>query len=562
MMKKLFICLSVIGLLLVSCSNDYDDSALWDQMTKLEERIAKLEELCNKTNTNLLSLQTIVTSLQNNDYITDVSPLLENGKIVGYTIKFAKNNPIVIYNGKDGITPIISVKKDIDGIYYWTQDGEFIIVDGQKIKAQGQDGSNAVTPKLEIRDEYWYVSYDNGINWTQLGKATGENGIDGKDGIQIMQDGKYVYFILADGSIIKIAKSEKDDNPEPMPDPIPDPAEIIQFEDNVVKTICIDNWDTNGDGELSYEEAADITDLGAAFTGINSIYTFDELQYFTGINEITNDAFLRCKNLTYITIPTGVIRIGNFAFQECNALTRVTIASTGVTEIGTNAFYLCYNLADFNIPKSTVRIGPNAFRECYKLASITIPEGISKIESGTFCNCRVITNIIIPESVTSIEDNAFSSCQNLSSVIIPESVSSIGISFNWCPNMEHFYGKYASNDNRCLIKYGELLAFAPYALEHYSIPEDVKHIGGYIFHDTQLTSISIPKNAISIGDHAFSSSSKLKAIYCSPTTPPSFGNENQLPASIVIYVPQSCIEAYKTAPKWSSFASKIVGYDF
>lgn len=158
-MKKLFFCLSVIGVLLVSCSNDYDDSALWEQMTELEKRIAKLEELCNKTNTNLLSLQAIVTSLQDNDYITDVSPLIENGKIVGYTIKFAKSNPIVVYNGKDGFTPVISVKKDTDGIYYWTQNGEFIIVDGQKIKAQGQDGANAVTPKLEIRNEYWYVSY-------------------------------------------------------------------------------------------------------------------------------------------------------------------------------------------------------------------------------------------------------------------------------------------------------------------------------------------------------------------------------------------------------------------
>ena len=324
MMKKLFICLSVIGLLLVSCSNDYDDSALWDQMTKLEERIAKLEELCNKTNTNLLSLQTIVTSLQNNDYITDVSPLLENGKIVGYTIKFVKNNPIVIYNGKDGITPIISVKKDIDGIYYWTQDGEFIIVDGQKIKAQGQDGSNAVTPKLEIRDEYWYVSYDNGINWTQLGKATGENGIDGKDGIQIMQDGKYVYFILADGSIIKIAKSEKDDNPEPMPDPIPDPAEIIQFEDNVVKTICIDNWDTNGDGELSYEEAADITDLGAAFTGINSIYTFDELHIFTRSSSVTSlsDVLVMTTSIpsdsSFDLISRAISRFISFSFLPDN----------------------------------------------------------------------------------------------------------------------------------------------------------------------------------------------------------------------------------------------------
>ena len=38
------------------------------------------------------------------------------------------------------------MKKDGDGIYYWTLDGEFIIVDGQKIKAQGQ---MAVTVRME-----------------------------------------------------------------------------------------------------------------------------------------------------------------------------------------------------------------------------------------------------------------------------------------------------------------------------------------------------------------------------------------------------------------------------
>ena len=91
-----------------------------------------LQRLCNETNTNLSALQTIVTALQNNDYITSVDPLTENGKVVGYTIKFAKSNPIVIYNGKDGAdgvdgnTPVIGVKKDTDGIYYWTLGGEFI----------------------------------------------------------------------------------------------------------------------------------------------------------------------------------------------------------------------------------------------------------------------------------------------------------------------------------------------------------------------------------------------------------------------------------------------------
>ena len=174
-----------------------------------------LQRLCNETNTNLSALQTIVTALQNNDYITSVDPLTENGKVVGYTIKFAKSNPIVIYNGKDctdgvdGNTPVIGVKKDGDGIYYWTLDGEFIIVAEQKIKAQGTDGSDGaegVTPKLEIREGYWWISYDNGTNWTQLGKATGEDGKDA-DSIKITQDENNVYFELADGTVITISKT-------------------------------------------------------------------------------------------------------------------------------------------------------------------------------------------------------------------------------------------------------------------------------------------------------------------------------------------------------------------
>ena len=232
-----------------------------------------LQRLCNETNTNLSALQTIVTALQNNDYITSVDPLTENGKVVGYTIKFAKSNPIVIYNGKDGAdgnTPVIGVKKDTDGIYYWTLDGEFIVVDGQKIKAQGTDGNNGadgsdgVTPKLEIREGYWWISYDNGTNWTQLGKATGEDGKDA-DSIKITQDENNVYFELADGTVITISKTGQSADPN-----------VIQFEDALVKAICITNWDTDGDGELSYEEAAAVTTIGTEFNG-KGIFAFDEV---------------------------------------------------------------------------------------------------------------------------------------------------------------------------------------------------------------------------------------------------------------------------------------------
>lgn len=185
-MKNFLTFAALIAVTLSSCK--YDDDDLWNSVHGLENRVAKLEELCNQTNANLSALQALVTALQNNDWITSVDPLTENGKVVGYTIKFAKSNPVVIYNGKDGTdgvdgaTPAIGVKNDADGIYYWTMNGEFIIIDGRKIKAEGTDGSDGtngkdgVTPKLEIREGYWYISYDNGMNWTQLGKATGADG--------------------------------------------------------------------------------------------------------------------------------------------------------------------------------------------------------------------------------------------------------------------------------------------------------------------------------------------------------------------------------------------------
>lgn len=191
------------------------------------------------------------------------------GKL-GYTIIFTKSQPITIYHGedgkdgqngtdgkdgvdgKDGSTPIIGVKQDTDNIYYWTLNGEWLLdANGNKIKAQGtdgkdgqdgadgengkdgQDGTNGedgadgkdgITPQLKIENDYWYISYDNGASWTQLGKATGKdgkdgtngadgnngvNGEDGKDGDSFFQsvdtsNSEYVVFTLANGTQIKL----------------------------------------------------------------------------------------------------------------------------------------------------------------------------------------------------------------------------------------------------------------------------------------------------------------------------------------------------------------------
>ena len=376
-----------------------------------------LQRLCNETNTNLSALQTIVTALQNNDYITSVDPLTENGKVVGYTIKFAKSNPIVIYNGKDGAdgnTPVISVKKDTDGIYYWTLDGEFIVVDGQKIKAQGTDGNNGadgsdgVTPKLEIREGYWWISYDNGTNWSQLGKATGEDGKDA-DSIKITQDENNVYFELADGTVITISKTGQS-------------TEFIQFKDLEVKKLCCLNWDTDHDNELSYQEAATIVSIGTVFKGNTTIVSFNEFQYFNGITDISN-AFQGCTNLWEITLPDNLSTIGDAAFANCKSLNSI-ILPENIVSIGDSSFISCTSLnsvifeegAHINTiggggiyPYYGESYGGGAFSKCISLQSIDIPQSITKLEAFAFSESglkSIYIRALTPPSLTAVKQVA------------------------------------------------------------------------------------------------------------------------------------------------------------
>ena len=492
-----------------------------------------LQRLCNETNTNLSALQTIVTALQNNDYITSVDPLTENGKVVGYTIKFAKSNPIVIYNGKDGAdgnTPVISVKKDTDGIYYWTLDGEFIVVDGQKIKAQGTDGNNGadgsdgVTPKLEIREGYWWISYDNGTNWSQLGKATGEDGKDA-DSIKITQDENNVYFELADGTVITISKTGQSADPN-----------IIQFEDALVKAICITNWDKNEDGALSYEEAAAVTTIGTEFSE-KGIYAFNELQYFTGLTSIPNDAFLNCNELLSIKLPDNIISINVAAFRGCASLKKIHIPAN-VESIKLQAFYGCISLISIDIPASVKTIQAGAFSNCRKLASVTFEKGSqlktigeiipSNITKGAFTNCTSLTFIEIPASVETIEAAAFKGCSSLTTITFEKDsqLKIIGGGRDASASPVTYYGAFCSLKNLTTLDMSEC---------------------------TQVEEI---------GEGAFSNNSELQIFRIGTSIPPTCDNNTfyHINSNSVLKVPSGCINAYKAASGWKNFAS-ITGLD-
>ena len=137
----------------------------------------------------------------------------------------------------------------------------------------------------------------------------------------------------------------------------------ISFADANVKAICVANWDTSGDGELSYAEAEAVKDLGRVFSNNNNITSFDELQYFTGLQSIGQFAFYRCTGLTSINIPNSVTTIAAMAFSGCSGLTSIKIPNS-VTTIDYQAFSNCRGLTSINIPNSVTTIGNDAFGSC------------------------------------------------------------------------------------------------------------------------------------------------------------------------------------------------------
>ena len=154
--KILLSALMLTGILATSCT-DYQD-----EINALDYRVTKLEELVTSININLKALEL-----------------------------FIQRNIPELYglDGKDAQAPDIRVAKDpITGEWYWILNGDWLTVDGERIRVNGKDGKDgkdAISPKVRINSNTgnWDISYDDGLSWISTGTyARGNDGKDGKDG--------------------------------------------------------------------------------------------------------------------------------------------------------------------------------------------------------------------------------------------------------------------------------------------------------------------------------------------------------------------------------------------
>ena len=183
-MKKLLLVLLPVAAMLIGCK--YDDSEVWNELDSQNERITALENTVSTLKSNLGSLQSIVSAMQNNLSVTAVKTTDD-----GYAIYFSDGTTATIKNGSDAHTPKFGAKKAADGFYYWTLDGEWMTdPSGAKVPA-------GATPQVKIENDQWMVSYDNGKSWM---KVDGQGAAASCVFESVTTDASNVTFKLNDGS--------------------------------------------------------------------------------------------------------------------------------------------------------------------------------------------------------------------------------------------------------------------------------------------------------------------------------------------------------------------------
>ena len=327
----------------------------------------------------------------------------------------------------------------------------------------------------------------------------------------------------------------------------------LSFSDPKVEELCLDHWDANNNGFLSVAEAKAVTSLGEVFRN-SEITTFDELQYFTGLTKLDNNAFTNCKLLTDLTIPTNVTTIGESVFAGCEKLTGLKVAE-GNASFSMDAGVL------YNKDYTSLIFCPVA-----KTGTVTVNSKTTTIRENAFYNCTQLAGILLPSSLTTISSAAFVGCSSLTTIAIPANVSSIGMGcFTGCTALKSITvdtgnSVYSASDGVLVENQTKLMAYPNAKGDTYAVGEGITTIDGYAFCMSGIKSLTLPSTLKTISDYAISYCSNLTTITSYATVPPIASatafSEGTFTGAI-LNVPVGYKESYSTADVWKNFSNII-----
>lgn len=312
----------------------------------------------------------------------------------------------------------------------------------------------------------------------------------------------------------------------------------IDFVDPAVRDICVANFDTDGDGVVSIEEAAAVTDIGTLFKGNTSIETFDEFKYFENVN-LTGNSFNGCK-LKRITLP-NITTIPYGSFMN-SGLISIELPSS-VTSVGSQAFQSSHNLVEV-VFKGNTPPQINAFLGCNNLKVIkphgsnessfkTLNDNLYSYDGKILYAVPFGNDVLETDSVETIYDNAFRAYSGGTTSLNFASVTNIkSDAFNGSKIQKITLSKECSLSN---------YSFANSSLE-VLVANGIKAIPYECFTNSRLTSLVLNFDYIA----------NLSYVASLKNTPIANGTG-------YIYVPDNLVDSYKTAANWSTYAAQIKG---
>ena len=177
---------------------------------------------------------------------------------------------------------------------------------------------------------------------------------------------------------------------------IADGMPCVRVKDPVAKAYVL-NWDKDGDGYVSEDEAAQEIYL-SPLAGNTKIVTFDEFNKFRYSNVADQSWFKGCTSLRSASLPLRAnaprTTVPNACFYHCTSLEKVYLPNT-IVEISGESFSGCSSLKEFDFA-----ILPN----------------IAIIYNGAFLQCG-LEKVELPKTLTSLGASVFNGCQHLKTVI-------------------------------------------------------------------------------------------------------------------------------------------------
>ena len=268
-------------------------------------------------------------------------------------------------------------------------------------------------------------------------------------------------------------------------------------------------WNLNQvTGELSITGTGDMWDWGTSETAATPWRAYaDDIQRVTieeGVTGIGDGAFLRCKNLTWVSFPDSLKRIGSRAFYDCPYVD-FWMLPNGLTSIGDEAFSRCGYLAGITIPPNVKRIGTAAFANISTLErTITILSRDCAIgDREDTLNNPANTTVRGLKGSTA---ESYAKRYGYSFETIGEPFGECGDGATWSLDLET--GEMTIDGYGDMWDWGEFNP-SPWSDFHDSITSvkinyDVTSIGSLAFAGCRkLTDVTIPRFVTSIGEEAF-----------------------------------------------------------